>query len=1011
MPMSYSTQGTQLGRSGGLSLIDSAPMSTSMIDLRPGRPSTLSCALGPGGTRLLRADEAAALEQQDLKEEQERRERQQRLHKHHQSRSRYVAPKPESDTDSQDDYGSDAEESLPAGSPMTSSPSFPICVSLGTASEAVGAIQSPTLAGLSSPSKRALYNCTLLKVYPSLANAVLATNAFEVLRASLGGSTRKPLRTSTSSRSNDPSSSPATPAPTPSNLKLNPVSQALDAGVVVVPQTGPLVYPRSMNAASTLAAHESSLSSTRCLGVALARKKVMQRLVRPLSVAHDVELGWFQRRYGSELIPSPLVAEAVAARRASPEALVKAPTPETGSNTEEVNNFAALKRWAKRPSFAERNVSICPYAPHLGGSARFDSDGNVAAYAAYPVAPPSPHLRPAPLTYSERITALAQVPARLPPKAITVSLRKATRHREWHPGAPGAPGGTSPAQPKKELTPAQQVSREYAKAQAARAQADKLQAKLAQRRPAPWSKDSSRSSATMSRIESHAWQHGPDAGQIQRTASPGPGGYAAAYASAALEAQSQQPPGPHPLPRSPSRNSQVGCTQPFTQPSRATSAAPTPQHSARPSPAQHLAPLPSDPQPGRSSFKALTKPDTVLEASDHGATQPKRPALKHKAPPSAFKPVAGKDRTSVSVPASPVTHSTVLPPSRPAPRTDPRPLPRPTSRSSYHTADQTPASSPHSPDADAARAPGCASVSSHRSTLPDPQSAEGQLLEQKLQAIQASILQHGSHSRSGSTDKANLGMGINRPPSRSSAQIPSPEAQIGRTEPLHHNSALKVPSRAVSPQAGASSPMRSSHHPPPPSALRPSTSATTQFDGKARRSSQSHTQGRGLYSRMSASLSAQDVSTMPRSTSAYMGMNHGASGGSKGGMYLKASASHADVSTLNYPPGQHLTGHHGSTQVHPPVSNARTSSNAATIGRRSSSQPLARHHGTRSRHGSAVGYPIVSMPQAWYHMPTWTPQAYPVPTPPTYHCPIPTAPIKRGSAQPSPFHSPHNIRY
>lgn len=1027
MPMNHGAQETQIGRSGGLSRMDSV-MSTSMVDLPSGRPSTSSRALGPGGTRLLRADEAAALESQDLREEQERRERQQRLNKYYESRSRHVAPKPESDTDSQDDYGSDAEDSLPVGSPVTLSPSVPGRVNLGAAFEVAGAIQSPNLAGLSSPSKRALYNCTLLKVHPSLADAVLATNAFEVLRASLGGSSRQPSRVSTSSRPNDPSSSPA--IPTPSNLKPDAVSQALGAGVVVVPQTGTLVYPRSMNAASDIAVHESSLSSSRCLGVALARKKVMQRLVRPLSVAHDVELGWFQRRYGSELIPSPLVARAVAARRATPEALVKAPTPETGSNPEEVNNFAALKRWTQRSSFAERNISIVPYAPQLGGLAYFDPDENVAAYAAYPVAPPSSRRRAAPLTYSNRITGLAQVPARLPPKAITVSLRKATRHREWRPGAPGAPSGVSPVQPKKELTPAQQVSREYAKAQAARAQADKLQAKLAQRRPAPWSKDSNRSSTTMSQSASYASHHVPDASQIQRATSPGPGGYAAAYAAAVLEAESHQPPVPHPLPRTPSRNSQMSFAQPSTsqpfsraasavptpqqsvQPSRTTSAAPTPQHSARPSPAWHPAPLASAPQSRRTSFNAPTKPDKIVDTSDHGAAQPKRSVLKHKAPPSAFRPVAGKDRTSVSVPASPVTHSNVLPQARPASRADSQPLSRPTSRSSYRTADRTPVSSPDSPgDDDVAQVRGRASVSSHRSTLPDPRSAEGQMLEQKLQALQASMLQRRSHSRSSSAEKG-PGMGIRHPPSQSSVQVLRPEAPMCRTEPLHRNSALKVTSRAVSPQPSTSSPQRSSHHPHPPSGLRSSTAATDQVDAKGRLTSQSHTQGRGLYSLRSASHSAQEVGTVPRSDSANVGMDRGGRARSKGGMHLKASASHTDVSRLNYPPGQRLTGRRGSTQAHPPASNASTSSNAATIGRRSSTQLVPQHEGTRSRRGSALGYPVrSSMPQPWFPMPTWAPQAYPGPAPPTYHYPSPIVPPKRESVQATPFPPAHHMRY
>lgn len=929
---------------------------SSPIGNNPERSMARPPVLGPGGTRCLLPQEAEALERQARKELEEEKARKQRMKNLQLSRQAYRSssrtlnqdrqvgkwtdPSDESDYDSQDDYGEEGDSSVGAGSlsgfqtPLSlTSPgnvphSLPSPASQPGKGDAPAAItlrhvqkgphllspsamtghsQSPTMTGLSTPSKRALYNCTLLKIHPSLADAVLETNAFEVLRASLfratgdrrgakGVQQREKPNALHISRSNSHicagsskpllSSASSIPPSSPTAMAEPPVAGTLmrasghakapdvhktarEAGVIVIPGTAPLAYPRSMNPAHILQGHETTRSSTRSLGVALARKRVMQRLVRPLSVKHDVELGWFQRRYGSELIPSDLVAEAVSAKKNVPEALVKAPTPAPGmlsSNlrpamrNDEVRDsqqqqlppqqveeeekklpndeLEPLRRWTSRPGFAERKAVYLPYHPHPGQGLHVLPDGTVPAYAPYPALPSSgkhagrqhspgdPPLTTSPILFSPRIAALAQAPTPQPPQGITTRLRKAVRQREWHPALPGSYAhgqrGHSPSSPSEgwappsQLTPAQQLSREYTRAQAARAESKKLQLKLAQRRPAPWSKNKADPSSlhlhspsnTSPGVSPH-FQGGtlPPPSTASHITSPlpsptsrptrppsqgpPPGGYAAAYSAASLAAQQNQR-GAH---RNSNTTSDHTQTHAQTTPASATSGAPlaSAPHGASPAsgkPAdKHVTPDDSETyeqqqHSRRSSMQAtahtrsrreglrpssstgslaLRSPSepahaptagirsaststvslagtTDAEAGGKRALPPKNKGAKLP-PPSSFKPTMA----GISPPAPLTASSSARANAGPKPVTG---LGTGTASAPAPTTTSTGVGNDHPNDSSISRS------ASRSSFLPELHTAEGQALQEKLQALQAKMIRR--QSSSGAIDVSGL---------------------------------------------------------------------------------------------------------------------------------------------------------------------------------------------------------------------------------------------------------------
>ncbi|CAO1625452.1 unnamed protein product [Parajaminaea phylloscopi] len=144
------------------------------------------------------------------------------------------------------------------------------------------------LPGLTSPAKRALYACTLLKVHPQLESL----------------------------------------------LKVGIAAGTAAANHVPVE----IRYPRSINSASKLQAASRSGGSqagvagasitqgARRLDVALGQTKVMRKLRRRLPRSEEVEIGWFLRDYASELVSPEAIFRSLATKpQVSPEALAQPP--------------------------------------------------------------------------------------------------------------------------------------------------------------------------------------------------------------------------------------------------------------------------------------------------------------------------------------------------------------------------------------------------------------------------------------------------------------------------------------------------------------------------------------------------------------------------------------------------------------------------------------------------------------------------------------------------------------
>ena len=232
----------------------------------------------------------------------------------------------------------------------------------------------PRLPGLDSAAKKALYNCTLLKVHMHLA-PTLAGDA--------------------EARSQIP---------------------VIAAGEMLYGNED-LRFPRSINAESKLRQHSSTYAFSRNLHVALARTEVMRKLRRDrLRIEEEVEISWFQRRYGSASIAPDQIAKALRQRQmVSPEALAKPPiAAPQDSAVASAERFAAGRRlngivglepgqksdkggiitWAQRPNFLARTVVILPadeFAPGevlVSGAAKLGQRGGATSTVSF-----SPRIR------------------------------------------------------------------------------------------------------------------------------------------------------------------------------------------------------------------------------------------------------------------------------------------------------------------------------------------------------------------------------------------------------------------------------------------------------------------------------------------------------------------------------------------------------------------------------------------------------------------------------------------
>ncbi|SJX60452.1 uncharacterized protein SRS1_11773 [Sporisorium reilianum f. sp. reilianum] len=214
--------------------------------------------------------------------------------------------------------------------------------------------------GLDTAAKKAIYNCTLLKVHMHLA-PTLASDA--------------------------------------ESRTLVPV---IAAGELLYSNED-LKFPRSINAASALRIHSSTYGVARSLHVALARTGVMRKLRRErLSIEEEVEISWFQRRYGSASIATDQIARALRQRQmVSPEALAKPPIAATSGRRGERDGIVV---WAQRPGFVERTTVLLPAEEFKPGEvmvlgAKLAPRGGEAASTA------------ATINFSPRIRALAGLPS------------------------------------------------------------------------------------------------------------------------------------------------------------------------------------------------------------------------------------------------------------------------------------------------------------------------------------------------------------------------------------------------------------------------------------------------------------------------------------------------------------------------------------------------------------------------------------------------------------------------
>lgn len=291
-----------------------------------------------------------------------------------------------------------------------------------------------SLPGLSSPAKRALYACTLLKIHPQL-DTLLKVG---VAGGSGGGS-----------------------------------------GSFVE-----IRYPRSINSSSKLQAASRSGGSqvgvaaahislgARRLEVALGQTKIMRKLRRRLPHSEEVEIGWFLKDFASELISPETIVRSLASRpQVSPEALATAPDgaatgesnaidarsavshTEYGSSKSELpSNGVAV--WASRKPFLDRCVmvrgeeqsplnvgDVVVDVPNRAVTLAITSDTFRLGQSKGPKSKPNAQkvlaARPADLAYSPRLCVLAGLPANRTPyihdaaATVTPSSKTARSPPPW----------------------------------------------------------------------------------------------------------------------------------------------------------------------------------------------------------------------------------------------------------------------------------------------------------------------------------------------------------------------------------------------------------------------------------------------------------------------------------------------------------------------------------------------------------------------------------------------------
>jgi len=199
--------------------------------------------------------------------------------------------------------------------------------------------------GLDVPAKRALYTCTLLKIHPHLAPHFLVPgNPAAQPLAAVALAAKDGLVTGASSDS------------------------ASEASTIVTNALAEVRFPRSTNNAHFLSSHSSTTSLARGgLRIALARAQVMRSLKRrKLPLMQEVEISWFQRKYGSELVaPDRVMAEMGRRPPVSPEALMKPPVASgdvasASAAASASANANPMAKWALRPRFAERMEAWTP---------------------------------------------------------------------------------------------------------------------------------------------------------------------------------------------------------------------------------------------------------------------------------------------------------------------------------------------------------------------------------------------------------------------------------------------------------------------------------------------------------------------------------------------------------------------------------------------------------------------------------------------------------------------------
>ncbi|KAF6766808.1 hypothetical protein PSEUBRA_000427 [Kalmanozyma brasiliensis GHG001] len=311
------------------------------------------------------------------------------------------------DSDSEDEYGDDDAKCADDKSEVEPAHSTPVAVQYsdetkasspsplsGAVAKAGASSSSKELLtassrspGLDSAAKRALYNCTLLKVHVHLASALAG------------------------------------------DAEAQPLVPVIAAGESMY-SNDDLSFPRSINAISKLRQHSSTNSYSRNLRIALARTEVMRKLRREkLAIAEEVEISWFQRRYGSSSIPTEQVAKALhKAQTVSPEALATPPIaapqlPEDssapcdttsrrlsgmfGMHPGQKSDRNGIVAWAHRPSFLDRRVislpadNVAPGEVLLSGAFKLGSQPETRTSV-------SPALG---LSFSPRIRILAGLPS------------------------------------------------------------------------------------------------------------------------------------------------------------------------------------------------------------------------------------------------------------------------------------------------------------------------------------------------------------------------------------------------------------------------------------------------------------------------------------------------------------------------------------------------------------------------------------------------------------------------